>query len=145
MMISPQDFLLSPAQLAAINHYFRGAEGQDVPPYEIRLVFDWHPQRGRVVFAQRVDMPGRLIVENGHAPRSSPWSAELIAQTEAIFADLLCAPDGCIHLKHRSDGYAHIRVQDALAERYLIAHKKTGEAAFFHSLAALIEAGWVVD
>ena len=54
-------------------------------------------------------------------------------------------PDGRIHFKHPTQGYAYATLDDLFSDR-LILHAKTGSAAYrFEGVEALLQAGWAMD
>ena len=83
---------------------------------------------------------------------TSGWSAALQAETRAMLVQLPVTPDGKLHFKHDTQRYAFAACNEVSLGR-LILHSKAsgsngndgGERPWFDDVAALVQAGWVVD
>ena len=75
----------------------------------------------------------------------TPWSEALIHQTRDAIDELPVSPDGRIHFKHPTLGYAYATLDDLFNER-LILHAKTGSEEYsFEAVETLLQAGWAID
>ena len=77
--------------------------------------------------------------------QSNAWSETLQQQTRAAIEQMPVTPDGRIHFKHPTLGYAYATLDDLFNDR-LILHAKTDTEEYrFEGVEALLQAGWVVD
>ncbi len=77
--------------------------------------------------------------------KTTPWSEALIQQTRDAIDELPVTPDGRIHIKHPTLGYAYATLDDLFNER-LILHAKTGSEEYcFEAVETLLQAGWAID
>jgi hypothetical protein len=73
------------------------------------------------------------------------WSDGLQQQTRDAIAQLPVTPDGQLHFKHATLGYAYATYDDLCHDR-LALHAKTGDAEHrFDDVDALLRAGWAID
>jgi hypothetical protein len=73
------------------------------------------------------------------------WSATLQQQTRQAVEQLPVTPDGQLHFKHPTLGYAYAALNDLMHDR-LILHSKTESDGYrFDDVEALLQTGWVVD
>ena len=76
---------------------------------------------------------------------TSTWSESLQQQTREAIEKIRMAPDGRLHFKQPTLGYAYATLDDLTQDR-LILHSKTGnEEHRFAEVEALLQAGWAVD
>lgn len=76
---------------------------------------------------------------------TSPWSDTLQQQTRDTIEQLLVTPDGRIHFKHPTLGYAYATLDDLMQERLLLQAKAGSESYWFETVEALLQAGWAID
>jgi hypothetical protein len=74
-----------------------------------------------------------------------PWSQSLQEQTREAVDEMRVAPDGLMHFKHKTLGYATISFDNICANRFLLQPKKDGTEHEFADVDALLAGGWVVD
>lgn len=76
---------------------------------------------------------------------TTTWSESLQQQTRDAIEQMPVTPDGRIHFKHPTLGYAYATLDDLFNDR-LILHAKTGSEEYrFEGVEALLQAGWAVD
>lgn len=75
----------------------------------------------------------------------TPWSQNLQDQTREAVHEMRVAPDGLMHFKHKTQGYATISFDNLCADRFLLQPKKDGTEHAFADVDGLIAGGWVVD
>jgi hypothetical protein len=76
---------------------------------------------------------------------TSSWSESLQQQTRQAIAQLPLTPDGQLHFKHPTQGYAYAKLDDLMRDR-LVLHCKNGSSAYrLAGVDALLRAGWVID
>ncbi len=73
------------------------------------------------------------------------WSETLQQQTRDAIAQMPVTPDGRIHFKHPTMGYAYATLDDLMQECLLLQAKTRSEAYPFEGVEALLQAGWAVD
>lgn len=83
-------------------------------------------------------------MKNLNPTSPAPWSESLQTQTRKAIDDLSIGPDGRLHFKHKSLGYAFAEVTD-LIDVLKLTCKKTSAEYSFSSCDDLIEAGWAID
>lgn len=76
---------------------------------------------------------------------TSPWSESLKQETRDTFKEMPVTADGRLHLKHPTEGYAYVKVEDLDKSSILIYRKPDGEMLGFDDLEALLQAGWALD
>ena len=77
--------------------------------------------------------------------QTSSWSANLQQQTRQAIAQQLVTPDGHLHFKHPTLGYAHATLNDLTHDRLLLRSKTGIDERRFGSVEALLQAGWAID
>ena len=75
----------------------------------------------------------------------SSWSESLKQQTRQAIAQLPVTPDGQLHFKHPTLGYAYATLNDLMHERLLLRSKTGSDEYRFDDVEALLQAGWTVD
>ncbi|ABM36713.1 hypothetical protein [Polaromonas naphthalenivorans] len=76
---------------------------------------------------------------------TSPWSDSLRQQTRDAIEEMPITPDGRLHFKHATRGYAFAALEDLFNSRLLLRSKTGGGDWLFEDVEALLEAGWAVD
>ena len=76
---------------------------------------------------------------------ASSWSERLQQQTRDAIEQMPVTPDGRIHFKHPTMGYAYATLDDLMQECLLLQAKTRSEAYPFEGVEALLQAGWAVD
>jgi hypothetical protein len=76
---------------------------------------------------------------------TTPWSQSLQEQTREAVDEMRVAPDGLMHFKHKTLGYATICFDNICASRFLLRPKKDGTEHEFADVDGLLAGGWVVD
>jgi len=79
------------------------------------------------------------------ATATTPWSEGLQEQTRDAIKEMRVAPDGCLHFKHKTLGYASITLDDVLSNRLVLHAKKSDVEFVFSDVTALLLGGWAVD
>ena len=76
---------------------------------------------------------------------ASSWSESLQQQTRDAIEQMPVTPDGRIHFKHPTLGYAYATFDD-LFNDCLTLRSKTGIDEYrFAEVEALLQAGWAID
>jgi hypothetical protein len=79
------------------------------------------------------------------ASTTAPWSEGLQKQTRDAIKEMRVAPDGLMHFKHKTLGYAVLKLDDIASNR-LVLHSQKGELKYeFADDAELLSGGWAVD
>ena len=73
------------------------------------------------------------------------WSESLQQQTREAIEDLFLGPDGNLHFKHHTSGYAHATLAGLMGCGITLILGKTKDALKFESVDSLLQAGWVID
>lgn len=77
--------------------------------------------------------------------QSNAWSETLQQQTRDAIEQMPLTPDGRIHFKHPTLGYAYATLDDLMQERLLLHAKTSAESYRFEAVESLLQAGWAVD
>ena len=73
------------------------------------------------------------------------WSENLLTQTREAIEQIPVTPDGQLHFKHPTLGYACATIDDLVHDR-LVLRSKTGSDEYrFAEIDALLHAGWAID
>ena len=73
------------------------------------------------------------------------WSEALQDQTRQVIDAMPVTVDGLLHLKHPTQGFAHLDIDD-LCQGNLVFHTKhDGGNLVFDDVEALLNAGWAMD
>jgi hypothetical protein len=76
---------------------------------------------------------------------AAPWSDDLQQQTRDAIEEMPITPDGRLHFKHATLGYASVTLDELMNGR-LILRSRTPSALYrFEDVEALLQAGWAVD
>ena len=104
--------------------------------------YDFNAQSGSPYDAKR-----RRLDDNGArtSNSTSSWSEALQQQTRDIMEDAPVTPDGRLHFKHATRGYAYVKVDELCHGRLLFFSKPGGEKFWFDDVDAVLQAGWVID
>ncbi len=73
------------------------------------------------------------------------WSETLQQQTRDAIKQMPVTPDGCIHFKHSTLGYAYATLDDLIQECLLLHAKTSTESYRFEAVESLLQAGWAID
>lgn len=73
------------------------------------------------------------------------WSKQLQLQTREAIQELPISPDGNLHFKHETLGFAKASLLDLLNGRIVLHGKEKLVDYHFDDVNGLIEAGWVID
>ena len=76
---------------------------------------------------------------------NTPWSQSLQSQTMDALRNGKIAPDGKLHVKHKSEGFAHFLAEELIAGKLLLHPKAHGAAVEFNTPEAVPAAGWAID
>lgn len=76
---------------------------------------------------------------------TSSWSKNLQQQTRQFIKEAPITPDGRLHFKHPTQGYAYVKVDELCHSRLLMYGKPNGEKLWFDDVDAMLQAGWVID
>ena len=76
---------------------------------------------------------------------TTPWSQSLQDLTREAVDEMRVAPDGLMHFKHKTLGYATISFDNICANRFLLQPKNDGTEHEFADVDGLLAGGWVVD
>ena len=75
----------------------------------------------------------------------SCWSESLKQQTRQAIAQIPVTPDGHIHFKHPTFGYAYATLDDLFNNCLLLRAKTGSDERRFAEVEALLQAGWAID
>ena len=75
----------------------------------------------------------------------TPWSEALTQQTRDAIDELPVTPDGRIHFKHPTLGYAYATLDDLFNERLILHAQTRSEEYCFAAVETLLQAGWAID
>lgn len=75
----------------------------------------------------------------------TPWSASLQEQTREAIDEMRVAPDGMLHLKHKTLGYGSITMESLASESLVLHSKKTDTDIRLDDVQTLLDAGWAID
>ena len=75
---------------------------------------------------------------------TSNWS-ENLRQTRQAIAQLPVTPDGHLHFKQLTQGYAHATLDDLMHGRLLLRSKTGSDEYRFAEVEALLQAGWAIN
>jgi hypothetical protein len=76
---------------------------------------------------------------------TSTWSESQQQRTREAIEQIPVTPDGLLHFKHPTMGYAFANLEDLMHDRLILhAQKGSGEHRF-EGVDALLQAGWAVD
>lgn len=87
-------------------------------------------------------------MRDGIPPRDAappPWSESLQQQTRDALEDLAFPPDGLLHMKHKTLGYAVISALELLQDRRLVCESSDGRRWEYPDVEALLTDGWAID
>ena len=76
---------------------------------------------------------------------ASSWSESLQQQTRDAIEQMPVTPDGRIHFKHPTLGYAYATPDDLFNDRLLLRPKTGIDEYRFAEVEALLQAGWAID
>jgi len=76
---------------------------------------------------------------------SNSWSEALRQQTRDAIECMQITPDGCLHFKHASLGFATILMDDLCQSRLLLKADTAKSTQLFDDVTGLLQAGWVID
>lgn len=76
---------------------------------------------------------------------TSSWSKNLQQQTREFIKENPITPDGRLHFKHPTQGYAYLKVEELCHSRLLMYCKPNGEKLWFDDVDAMLQAGWAID
>ncbi len=76
---------------------------------------------------------------------TSTWSESLQQRTREAIEQIPVTPDGHLHFKHPTLGYAHATLDDLVHDRLLLRSKTGSDEHRFAEVEALLQAGWAVD
>ena len=95
-------------------------------------------------------MPNDKQLMNGAVPPAKPtpsatWSESLQQQTREAINDLDINPDGRLHFKHRTLGYAFATLDGIIGATLTLCTKSTNQTLKFEGVETLLLAGWALD
>ena len=73
------------------------------------------------------------------------WSETLQLQTREAIRLMPLTPNGSLHFKHTSQGFAFITLDELLQDRLAMRFQSDRDACQFADVDALVQAGWAVD
>jgi hypothetical protein len=76
---------------------------------------------------------------------SSNWSESLQQRTREAIAQLPLTPDGNIHFKHATLGFAYATLNDLMNDQLVLRSKAGNQVFTFDNVDALIQAAWALD
>lgn len=69
------------------------------------------------------------------------WSEKLLKQTREAIEQIPVTPDGQLHFKHPTLGYAYATTDDLVYERLVLRSKTGGDEHRFADVDAMLQAG----
>lgn len=76
---------------------------------------------------------------------TSGWSRSLQQQTRLGLELAPVTPDGRLHFKHPTKGYAYLKLEELNDTHIVLYTKPEGEQLRFDDTDALLAAGWALD
>ena len=76
---------------------------------------------------------------------TSTWSESLQQRTREAIGQIPVTPDGQLHFKHPTLGYAYATIDDLVHERLVLRSKTGGDEHRFADVDAMLQVGWAVD
>ena len=76
---------------------------------------------------------------------ASSWSESLQQQTRDAIEQMPVTPDGRIHFKHPTLGYAYATLDDLFNDCLILRSKTGSDEHLFAEVEALLQAGWAID
>ena len=76
---------------------------------------------------------------------TSTWSENLLKQTREAIEQIPVTPDGQLHFKHPTLGYAYVTIDDLVHDRLVLRSKTGSDEHRFAEVEALLQAGWAID
>ncbi|OGQ55779.1 MAG: hypothetical protein A3J24_08765 [Deltaproteobacteria bacterium RIFCSPLOWO2_02_FULL_53_8] len=76
---------------------------------------------------------------------TSHWSENLQQQTREAIEQIPATPDGRLHFKHASLGFAYATLTDLMDDRLVLREGQAGNIYPFAQVEALLDAGWALD
>ena len=76
---------------------------------------------------------------------TSSWSESLQQQTCQAIEQLAVAPDGKLHFKHPTLGYAYVTLDDLMHDCLILHSQESSSEYRLAGVDALLHAGWVID
>lgn len=76
---------------------------------------------------------------------TSTWSESLLQRTREAIEQIPVTPDGYLHFKHPTLGYACATIDDLVDGRLVLRSSTGSDEHQFAEVEALLQAGWVVD
>ena len=76
---------------------------------------------------------------------TSDWSESLQQQTREAIEQLQVMPDGRLHFKHPTRGYASITLDELMNDRLILRSRTRSDIYRFDDVEALLQSGWAVD
>ena len=73
------------------------------------------------------------------------WSENLLKQTREVIEQIPVTPDGQLHFKHPTLGYAYVTIDDLVHDRLVLRSKTGSDEHRFAEVEALLQAGWAID
>ena len=73
------------------------------------------------------------------------WSENLLKQTREAIEQIPVTPDGQLHFKHPTLGYAYVTIDDLVHDRLVLRSKTGSDEHRFAEVEALLQAGWAID
>ena len=107
----------------------------------------WQQYEFNAQGASPCDAKRRRLDDNGAMPSNptSSWSETQQQQTRDIMEEAPVTPDGRLHFKHPTLGYAYVKVDELCHSRLLLYSKPGGEKLWFDGVDDLLQAGWALD
>lgn len=73
------------------------------------------------------------------------WSENLLRQTRQAIEKMPLTPDGRLHFKHPTQGYAYAFIDDLERDCLVLRSKTRSDEYRFAKVEALLHAGWALD
>ena len=85
------------------------------------------------------------MVNNVIDTHKNTWSIQLVETTRSVLENIPATPDGKLHFKHNTKGYAYINLINILNQDLRLINKITTDVYIFSDIDELIRLGWVID
>ena len=76
---------------------------------------------------------------------TSTWSESLQQQTRQAIEQIPVMPDGQLHFKHPTLGYAYATIDELIHDRLVLRSITESKEHRFAEVEALLQAGWAID
>jgi hypothetical protein len=140
----PAGLLLEP-HCKLFQDLYSNSYGAEAP----RLLFNDCLRIGRIFVDVQIWQQYEFNAQDGALTMTSnptsSWSENLQQQTREAIKETPITPDGRLHFKHPTQGYAYVKVEELSLSRLCLYRKPGGEQFWVDGVDGLLQAGWALD